>query len=96
MKLGLTITYSSGDTVTATVLPPEWVKWEIKTGRKITDIKGDDLLGMSDLAFLAYAALKREAAGSPLKPYDAWLETVAEIDPNELSPKVTPVAQSDG
>jgi hypothetical protein len=54
------------------------------------------LLGMSDLAFLAYAALKREAAGSPLKPYEAWLETVAEIDPNELSPKVTPVAQSDG
>lgn len=96
MKLGLTVTYNSGESVTATVLPPEWVKWETKTGRKITDIKGDNLLGMSDLAFLAYAALKREAAGNPFKPFDVWLETVAEIDPNESSPKATPVAQSDG
>lgn len=96
MKLGLTVTFNSGETVSATVLPPEWVKWESKTGRKITDIKGDNLLGMTDLAFLAYNALKREAAGSPVKPFEIWIETVAEIDPNELSPKVIKAGQSDG
>jgi len=96
MKLGLTVTFNSGETVSTTVLPPEWVKWETKTGRRITDIKGDDLLGMTDLAFLAYNAMKREAAGNPVKPFEIWIETVADIDANPLSPKVTAVAQSDG
>lgn len=96
MKLGLEVTFNSGEQVSITVLPPEWVKWETKTARRITDIKGDNLLGMTDLAFLAYHAIKREAAGKPSLPFDTWIETVADIDASPLNPKVTAADQSGG
>ena len=79
MKLGITITYHSGEGESATVLPPEWIKWEIKTSRKITDV-ANDALGLSDLSFLAYHALKRQKGGTPMKPYEAWVETIADLD----------------
>lgn len=96
MRLGITVTYHSGEQESATVLPPEWIKWETKTGRKISDV-ANDLLGISDLAFLAYSALKREKAGSPIKAYEAWIETIAdlEIQANDR-PKVTRVGASEG
>ena len=96
MKLGINITYHSGESELATILPPEWIKWETKTSRKITDVSNDHL-GISDLAFLAYSALKREKAGQPIKPFEAWVETIADLDVvNTPSPKVTGVAQSEG
>lgn len=94
MKLGITVTYHSGESESATVLPPEWIKWEVKTGRKITDTK-NDALGLSDLAFLAYSAIKREKAGQPVKPYDVWVETIADLDiASSESPKATRVEVS--
>lgn len=95
MKLGITVTYHSGESESATVLPPEWIKWETKTQRKITDVSNDHL-GLSDLAFLAYSALKREKAGQPMKPYDVWIETIADLDVvSSESPKATRVGASD-
>lgn len=79
MKLGITVTYHSGEQESATVLPPEWIKWEGKFNRRITDVANDHL-GITDLAFLAYNALKRERAGSPIKPYEVWIETIADLD----------------
>jgi hypothetical protein len=36
--------------------------------------------------------MKREAAGKPVKPYEAWIETVSDIQTGEVeSPKVTPL-----
>lgn len=96
MKLGITVTYHSGEQESATVLPPEWIKWETKTGRKISDVS-DDHLGISDLAFLAYSAIKREKAGSPVKPYETWIETIQDLEVEATDrPKVTPEGASEG
>lgn len=89
MKVRLTISYSSGEQDSATVLPPEWVKWEKQSGRKVTDINEGNFLGMSDLTFLAYHAIKRENAPSPMKPYDVWIETIHDVDVERLDPKAT-------
>lgn len=94
MKLGITVTYHSGESESATVLPPEWIKWEMKTGRKITDAQNDHL-GMSDLAFLAYSAIKREKAGQAMKPYEVWIDTIADLDiVSSESPKAISVEVS--
>jgi hypothetical protein len=39
--------------------------------------------------FLAYNAHKREAAGKPVKPFDAWMETVSDVIVGDAVPKVT-------
>jgi len=37
--------------------------------------------------FLAYNAHKREAAGKPVKPIEAWMETVSDIQVGDANPK---------
>jgi hypothetical protein len=39
--------------------------------------------------FLAYHAHKREAAGKPVKSFEVWQETVADVIVGESDPKVT-------
>ena len=85
MKLPITIEYSNGDQITYTAAPPEWVKWEKHTGHTIAQEK----IGISDLVFLAYHAMKREAAGKPVKPIDIWTETISEVIVGEANPKAT-------
>jgi hypothetical protein len=88
MKLAITIEFTSGERETYTALPPEWMKWEQKTGNTIQQVA--DKLGISDLMFLAYHAMKREAAGKTVKPFDVWCETVTDIDMGEsTNPKAT-------
>jgi hypothetical protein len=33
--------------------------------------------------------MKREAAGKPVKPYEAWIETVADISTESQDPKAS-------
>jgi hypothetical protein len=88
MKLAITIEFTSGESATYTALPPEWMKWEQKTGNTIQQVA--EKLGIADLMFLAYHAAKREAAGKPVKPFEAWCETVTDINMGEsANPKVT-------
>jgi hypothetical protein len=88
MKLAITIEFTSGERETYTALPPEWMKWEQKTGNTIQQVA--DKLGISDLMFLAYHAMKREAAGKTVKPFEVWCETVTDIDMGEsTNPKAT-------
>lgn len=88
MKLSITIEYSSGDSATHVALPPEWMKWEQKTGNTIQQVQSK--LGIADLMFLAYHAMKREVAGKAVKPFEVWCETVTDIFVGEIdSPKVT-------
>ena len=88
MKLAITIEFTSGERETYTALPPEWMKWEQKTGNTIQQVQ--DKLGIADLMFLAYHAMKREAAGKTVKPFDVWCETVTDIDMGEsTNPKAT-------
>ena len=77
MKLPITIKYNSGEEASYIAQPPEWAKWEKQTGYTIGQAK--DKMGIWDLMFLAYHAHKRELAGKPVKPFDAWMETIADV-----------------
>jgi hypothetical protein len=85
MKLPITVEFNSGESATYVAAPPEWVKWEKQTGHTIS--QAQDKIGISDLVFLAYHAMKREAAGKPIKPIDIWTETIAEVIAGEANPK---------
>lgn len=88
MKLQVTIEFVSGENETYLVLPPEFMKWEQKTGNTIQQIA--EKLGIADLMFLAYHSMKREAAGKTVKPFEVWCETVIDISIGETEhPKVT-------
>jgi hypothetical protein len=87
MKLPITIEYNDGTQATYTAAPPEWCRWEKHTGNTIG--QAQEKIGISDLVFLAYYAMKREAAGKPIKPIDIWTETIAEVIVGEANPKAT-------
>ena len=57
MKLPITIEYQDGVQATYIAAPPEWVKWEKNTGKTISQAQSN--IGISDLVFLAYHAMKR-------------------------------------
>ena len=83
MKTGITITYFSGESESFTASTPEFVKWERKTGLKVTQL-GENV-GLDDLLFLAYNAKKRELGGQPIKPYDqkkTKLNTLPQLNSN--------------
>ena len=86
MKLPITIEYNSGEQATYVAQPPEWAKWEKQTGNTISQVQ--DKLGIWDLMFLAYNAHKREAAGKPVKGFEVWMETVADVIVGDANPKV--------
>lgn len=91
MKLPIFIEYTNGEQATYTAQPPEWAKWEKATGSTIS--KAQESIGIWDLMFLAYNAHKREAAGKPVKSFEIWMETVAEVnviseDPKAISQEV--------
>ena len=87
MKLPITIEYMSGESATYTAQPPEWAKWEQKTSLTIS--QAQEKIGISDLLFLAWHAMKREAGGKPIKGYEIWCETVADVKVGDNDPKVT-------
>jgi hypothetical protein len=83
MKSQITITYNSGDQATYVAQPPEYAKWEKATGKTL-----NELSGMWDILFLAYNAMKRELAGKPVKAFDIWMDTVADVEIENQDPKV--------
>ena len=87
MKIEITVELTNGNTETYTAQPPEWVKWEKMTGFTIG--QAQDKIGVADLVFLAYHAMKREAGGKPVKNLDQWTETIADIQVGDSNPKVT-------
>ena len=89
MKLPITIEYGNGESATYIAQPPEWAKWEQKSGNIISQAK--DKMGISDLMFLAYHAMKRTAAGKPVKPFEIWCESVADVVVGVDDPKVSSV-----
>ncbi len=86
MKLPITIEYGNGESATYIAQPPEWAKWERETGNIISQAK--DKMGISDLMFLAYHAMKRNTIGKPVKPFEAWCESVADVIVGVDDPKV--------
>ncbi len=92
MKLQIQIEYSSGEVATYIAAPPEWAKWEQKTGFKIG--QAQEKIGVSDLMFLAYHAMKRTEPSKTIKPFDIWCETISEIVVGDSNPKATEAERS--
>ena len=88
MKLELEVTYLNGEVATFVAANPEWVKWERKFNTTVNE--ADSKLGLEGLNFLAYNAMKREAAGNPVKPYEVWIETIESINTKQSVPKAGP------
>ena len=86
MKLPITIEYNNGESDIYIAQPPEWAKWEKAVSKTIS--QSQDSIGIWDLMFLAYHAMKREAGGKPVKNFDVWMETVAEVTVLDADPKV--------
>jgi hypothetical protein len=89
MKTEITIEYFSGESESLIASIPEFVKWERKTGLKVTQL--EENIGLDDLLFLAYHAKKRELAGQAIKPFEVWCDTVDGIRSDKPeNPKATP------
>lgn len=84
MQKELTIQYRDGETVQVTAFPPDFARWERAEKKSIAEFSG-----IWDLLFIAYSALKRESGGKPIKPFDAWMETVSDISVGDDTPKAT-------
>lgn len=87
MKLPITIEYNSGESATYIAQPPEWAKWEKTTSKTVSSAV--DGIGVWDLLFLAYNAMKRESAGKSVKAFEVWMETVSDVSAGESNPKAT-------
>lgn len=86
MKLPIVIEVNSGEVETYTAQPPEFAKWEKATGKTIS--QAQDSIGIWDLMFLAYHAMKRETGGKPVKSFEVWMENVANVSVGDSdSPK---------
>jgi hypothetical protein len=84
MKTEITIEYQSGEVATYVAAPPEWSKWETRTGKTIQQANE---IGITDLMFLAYSAMKRENAGKPMKSFEVWSESVSDVNVGDNNPK---------
>lgn len=86
MKLPITIKFNNGDEATYVVNPPDWAKWEQKTGK---NIRQNDEIGMNDLLFLSYTSMIRTTNAKQVKPYETWILSVEDIEVGEADPKAT-------
>lgn len=86
MKLPITIKFNNGEEATYVVNPPDWAKWELKTGKTI---RQNDEIGMNDLMFLAYTSMSRTSGAKQLKSFEAWMLGVDDIEVGEADPKAT-------
>lgn len=85
MKLPITITYNSGEQQLLVAQPPEWAKWEKQSGHSSTE--WNEVAGVWDILFMAWNTLKREAGGQPVKPFEGWMDTVADFEIGVSNPK---------
>jgi hypothetical protein len=86
MKLPITIKFNNGEEATYVVNPPDWAKWELKTGKTI---RQNDEIGMNDLMFLAYTSMSRTSGAKQLKSFETWILSVDDIEVGEVDPKAT-------
>lgn len=82
MKKEITISYQSGDKATYVAYPPDFAKWEMATKKDISEFAG-----MWDILFVAHSAMKREAAGKPVKPLEIWMESIVDLEVGVDNPK---------
>ena len=91
MKKSITITYNNGEQAVYVAYPPDFSKWEVHTKKTISEFNG-----VHDILWVAHSAMKREAAGQPVKPFEAWIESVVDIDVDIDNPKAMSGEASEG
>ena len=82
MKKSIKIKYQDGTESSHIAYPPDFTRWELHTKKSLSDFAG-----MHDILWVAHSAMKREAAGKPVKPFDVWIESIIEIDVDNDTPK---------
>lgn len=82
MQKTITIEYISGDKAELTAYPADYARWERETGKS-----SDQISGLWDILFIAYSAFKRENSGKAVKPFDIWMDSIAEIKVGDDDPK---------
>lgn len=83
MQREIKIEYMSGDSAVVTAYPPDFARWEKATGKASNEISG-----LWDILFIAYSAHKRELAGKPVKAFEQWMDTIADVSVGDDDPKV--------
>jgi hypothetical protein len=83
MQQNITIKYIDGTETTYQVRPPDYAKWEMACKKVVSQFGG-----MWDILFVAHSAMKRDAGGKPVKPLDVWMESIADVEVGDESPKV--------
>lgn len=95
MQLAINVTDQDGTTDRLVAYPADFVAWERKSGRRLSDF-AEGGVGMEDLAYLAWSALRRRAGERP--PFDVWLERLTDLEEadDQEEPTPTPPAASAG
>lgn len=78
MRLRATIT-AGGAVSQVETKPVDVVRWEKSTKRRITDG-----LGYGDMAAIIHAAARRQ--GLTEEPFDAWMESLDDLEPEAVDP----------
>lgn len=76
MRQGFRITTDDGVALELVAFPPDFVAWERHSKRRMSDLA--DGMGMEDMLYLAWSALRRNPGSRP--PFDVWINTVADVD----------------
>lgn len=89
MKTKIKIKYQDGNEESFQLAPADYARWEKETGRSTQSMTEP---GLWDFLFLAYSAYRRIGQGNG-KPFEIWMDTVADFDVDQADPKATvPVA----
>lgn len=92
MKAGIKLEHG-GKTIEVIVGPFEFIAWERKTKRKTSDLAAN--IGLEDLAYLAWASIRRGGEAAP--DFDVWLEDLDSIELGDVpDPKATRKGASKG
>lgn len=82
MQQSITIKYADGSETTYTVRPPDYARWEMTTKKVISQFGG-----MWDILYVAHLAYKRDAGTKATKPFEAWMESVSDVEVGDGDPK---------
>lgn len=82
MQQTITIKYQDGSDAAYIVRPPDYARWEMTTKKVISQFGG-----MWDILYVAHLAYKRDAGSKTTKPFEAWMESVSDIEVGDGDPK---------
>lgn len=85
MQITFKVTEVDKDPIAVTTVVGDFIAWERKTGKKISDLQNGT--GMEDLTFLAYSCIKRNNPDTA--EFDVWMNTVVGIEAETADPKST-------